>query len=1317
MLLKKVLFALLLFAGLHASLEAKKGSRRGHSRHNKDNDKDRHGGGGRGGRHGGRNSDVYLPPVSGQRIRFGGGYNQTFTSGNIEVYVRNKWGPVCDDEWDNIDANVACRQLGFEGGADSFTIESLYGTNQWNSSDILMDDVQCVGNERNILNCYYEHTSNCGISELAGVSCTHNTGCPDGWIAGPEGCYYMSNITTTQRKFAVNKCAAIGGHLVNIETEAENNFLSVVFGNIPGEPIITGAIKKSDTWIWEKVMRSTSRSRKRRNIIGGGFGLQLTMAGRPSSRLSTSSESTDTKSIHYYKWFPGWLPSNKLSEPNGKKGDKCLYLRNLFQHPDKSQGFVDMNYLYWDDNVCARKKKKMKNGFRYLCEQPREVINRQAVEGSTFSSDEECYTDNGVTYRGTHASTGRGTPCIKWSDSRKHTPELFPDKGLEGHNYCRNPDDDVRPWCYINNEGKFGFCSIPECSVGGVSTTQAPVTTTTSSPDCPDGKFFCSRSSKCIGQQWHCDYEPDCDFAEDEQNCDYKIDQFDLRLHRTISERYVKETYLGTSNETCAKFCLGTESFVCRSFSFFPSERKCQLSSVNSFMIEAFEPYNWQLFSFVYELISQTSECDGMFTCNNSKCVVMSDVCNNVDDCGDSSDEKDCGKEDTNIEVRLVDGDSEQSGRVEIKYLGEWGVVCDDDWDDNDAAVVCNMLGYNGVSAKAASHSKYGSGNGNIFLDEVNCVGIEDSITECEHTGWKVHDCHSYEVAGVSCNTQKACPSNKYSCNNGVCIDASQVCDDMCNCLPDCSDEKGNGVHNCSHTPMEVVNGTQPGSGRIEITINGLRGTVCDDSWDDNDATVVCRMIGYRYGTAVTGGGFGPGTGAVWLDDVECTGTESSLVECTKSAWGVTNCDHSEDAGIICSNTPPVTETPTDTSNDVTIELVDGSSSSSGRVEVIYNGERGTICDDEWDDSDATTVCRMLGYSSGSAKIDGYYGPGSESIRILLDDVDCNGLESSISQCNHAGWGANNCAHGEDAGVECYNEDEDQGQVEDNTGNEDILSGFTCGLRPLELASRKKREEPEREEKELALPPKFERIIGGFTAAKGFYPWQVGVRRHIQNGISSHWCGGTILSPEWILSAAHCFTDIPKGSIAVRTGDHDNKVDDEYEQEFGLEQLINHPLYDEDTFDYDIALLKISPLWGSGIKFNDYVQPACLPNINEEYTIGKKCHVSGWGKTEHGYQNLLKSARVPLIDDRICKGIYKDLTDQMVCAGYLEGGIDTCAGDSGGPLVCEINGRYTVMGATSWGAECAKANAPGVYAKVTEFIPWIKSTIKHYSNK
>lgn len=1261
----------------------------------------------------GRSTTQYFPPISGQRIRLGG-LNRTFTSGNLEVFVRNKWGIVCDDEWDMTDANVACKQLGFNRGAEKATFTSQFGEGSWTESDILMDDVRCTGQEQNILSCNYEYLSNCEALESAGVVCQSNTGCPEGWIAGDTGCYFLSNITTTQRKFAVNKCSNIGGHLVNIETEAENHFLSSVFAHIPGEPIMIGGIKKGRHWMWEKVEKSASQNYRRKRAPRRGGERN----GRSGS--STSYESVLQVSIQYFKWFPGWIPGNENSEPTGKNSEKCLYLKSSFEHPDKNVGEVNVGYLYWSNDICSRKKKKMQNGFRYLCERPRE--EQESESRLTPGSAEECYRGNGADYRGTQAHTEKGTPCIWWSDSKKHNPENFPDKGLLGHNYCRNPDDDVRPWCYVNDEGTYGYCPVPKCEEGQIqeetpTTTGATEIITTSAPECPDNKFYCAQSVKCISEQWHCDYEYDCEYEEDERSCDYKIFQFDMTMNRKLSDDLVKETFMGASNETCARLCLSRQLYVCRSFSFSPEERECQLSEANS--QTDLVPFRWKYKSYVYELVSQKDSCEGGFTCKNGRCIDMSLVCNHMDDCGDLSDEQldeEKCRSGHDIEVRLVGGDDEQSGRVEVKYLGEWGLICDDNWDDSDAAVVCNMLGYKGAKAHATGHTKYGVGNGKFLLDEVNCMGIEDSIAECKHNGWKVHDCRSFEVAGVECKAQKVCASSQYTCGNRLCIEANKVCDGICHCSSGCEDENGNGESDCRSAALELVNGDVTGSGRVEIVRNGLRGTVCDDSWDNSDATVICRMVGYRYGEAVTGARYGEGTGPIWLDDVECTGTETSLTNCRMSNWGVSDCSHSEDAGVICSNTPPQTDAPQIDTGSLQIVLVDGMTEAEGRVEVIYNGERGTVCDDDWDDNDANVVCKMLGYNFGLAHVEAHYGPGSATVRILLDDVDCDGTESSLAECRHPGWGTSNCGHGEDAGVECFSGENEEGEVD--TGSVDVLGDVTCGLRPLEVRSRKKREEPEPGgpgERELEAPPKFERIIGGFTAAKGFYPWQVGVRRLISYDIYSHWCGGTILNEHWILSAAHCFVDLNKGIIAVRTGDHDNKVTDDYEQEFELEHLINHPRYDDNTYDHDIALLKVKLKNGQGIKFNDHVQPACLPEQMTEYVDGQKCHVSGWGKTEYGYQNLLKSAKVPIIADDTCQRLYKDLTSNMVCAGYLAGGIDTCAGDSGGPLVCDINGRYTVMGATSFGAGCAEANAPGVYTRVTEFIPWIKSTIKQYS--
>ncbi|NXX39152.1 DMBT1 protein, partial [Tricholaema leucomelas] len=153
-----------------------------------------------------------------------------------------------------------------------------------------------------------------------------------------------------------------------------------------------------------------------------------------------------------------------------------------------------------------------------------------------------------------------------------------------------------------------------------------------------------------------------------------------------------------------------------------------------------------------------------------------------------------------------------------------------------------------------------------------------------------------------------------------------------------------------------------------------------------------------------------PGSGPIWLDNVECSGSEAALSQCPARPWGVNNCGHGEDASVVC--------TAMGTSGHHSLRLANGSSSCVGRVEVLHAQQWGTVCDDTWDLQDANVVCRQLGCgialaAPGSAR----FGQGSDP--IWLDNVHCLGTESALSQCQLREWGEHNCGHEEDAGAIC----------------------------------------------------------------------------------------------------------------------------------------------------------------------------------------------------------------------------------------------------------------------------------------------------------
>ncbi|XP_013366967.1 PREDICTED: scavenger receptor cysteine-rich type 1 protein M130 isoform X1 [Chinchilla lanigera] len=321
----------------------------------------------------------------------------------------------------------------------------------------------------------------------------------------------------------------------------------------------------------------------------------------------------------------------------------------------------------------------------------------------------------------------------------------------------------------------------------------------------------------------------------------------------------------------------------------------------------------------------------------------------------------------TEKELRLADGENKCSGRVELRVQEEWGTVCSHGWGMEEVAVICNQLGCPTL-VMATGWTNSSGGSGRIWMDHVSCRGNESALWDCTHSGWGKANCTHQQDAGVTCS------------------DGSEL-------------------------EMRLVNGRGRCSGRLEVKFQGQWGTVCDDHFYMDDASVVCNQLGCGGAIGFSGSAkFGTGSGPIWLDDVECHGNESALWSCKHKGWGQHNCGHSEDVGVICLE-----------GADMGLRLVDGVTPCSGRLEVKFQGEWGTVCDHSWDSDDAAVVCKQLGCPT-AVTIPGRVNASEGSGSIWLDIVACNGHESAVWYCRHQEWGKHFCNHNEDAGVTCSDE-------------------------------------------------------------------------------------------------------------------------------------------------------------------------------------------------------------------------------------------------------------------------------------------------------
>ncbi|XP_026671226.1 chymotrypsin-like elastase family member 2A [Ceratina calcarata] len=240
------------------------------------------------------------------------------------------------------------------------------------------------------------------------------------------------------------------------------------------------------------------------------------------------------------------------------------------------------------------------------------------------------------------------------------------------------------------------------------------------------------------------------------------------------------------------------------------------------------------------------------------------------------------------------------------------------------------------------------------------------------------------------------------------------------------------------------------------------------------------------------------------------------------------------------------------------------------------------------------------------------------------------------------------------------------------------------------------------------------RIFNGKPSKRGSWPWQVSLQLlHPKLGFIGHWCGGVLIEPTWVVTAAHCIHNdlfnLPIGALwTAVVGEWELDSGGRGSARLPVERVVLHERFN--NYMHDIALMKLA----RPAPLSKMVRTICLPEPEEELA-NRQCTTSGWGRygPTQSLSTALLEASVPLLDLEKCTKAYGKsvpIRSSHLCAGNTDGSSGSCVGDSGGPLQCRrADGVWQLAGVTSFGSGCARPGYPDVYTRIQSYVKWIKN--------